>query len=320
MTMTSARSARGRKAEKSGVLHETWEIVKTIAIALLVALVLRVFLFQPFTIPSASMEPTLLEGDYIIVSKYAYGYSRHSAPFSPPVMQGRVLSQSPKRGDVVVFKLPRDGRTDYIKRLVGMPGDRVQVREGVLFINGQAVPRTADGTGLIHSPFGFERPVERYRERMSNGREYLTFDLGPDGEVDNTNVFTVPDGHYFMMGDSRDNSVDSRYPPDFGVGFVPREPVGARDDRLLVEPEASLFSPGPGSPKCGRTLLQPPIDANGPREAVAALKRARPCFQDRECSSVALTHSAAWARERAGCATTNGLSFWATGVAGAADR
>ena len=136
MTMTSARSARGRKAEKSGVLHETWEIVKTIAIALLVALVLRVFLFQPFTIPSASMEPTLLEGDYIIVSKYAYGYSRHSAPFSPPLFDGRVFSQAPKRGDIVVFKLPRDGRTDYIKRLVGLPGDRIQVREGVLLING----------------------------------------------------------------------------------------------------------------------------------------------------------------------------------------
>ena len=245
MTMTSARSARGRKAEKTGLLHETWEIVKTIAIALLVALVLRVFLFQPFTIPSASMEPTLLEGDYIIVSKYAYGYSRHSAPFSPPVMEGRVFSQAPTRGDIVVFKLPRDGRTDYIKRLVGMPGDRVQVREGVLYINGRVVPRTSDGTGLIHSPFGFERPVERYRERLPNGREYVTFDLGPDGEVDNTGVFSVPQGHYFMMGDSRDNSVDSRYPPDFGVGFVPMENLVGRAEMIVFSwnPEASLFKP-----------------------------------------------------------------------------
>src|ERR671916_3239930 len=105
MAMTEARPVRGRKAEKSGVLHETWEIVKTIAIALFVALVLRIFLFQPFTIPSASMEPTLLEGDYIIVSKYAYGYSRHSAPFSPPLFDGRVMERSPQRGDIVVFKL-----------------------------------------------------------------------------------------------------------------------------------------------------------------------------------------------------------------------
>ncbi len=245
MAMTEARPARGRKAEKSGVLHETWEIVKTIAIALLVALVLRVFLFQPFTIPSASMEPTLLEGDYIIVSKYTYGYSRHSAPFSPPLFEGRVMDRAPTRGDIVVFKLPRDGRTDYIKRLVGMPGDRIQVREGVLFINGRAVPRNAAGTGLIQSPFGFERPVERFQETLPNGREYMTFDLGPDGEVDNTGVFTVPAGHYFMMGDSRDNSVDSRYPPDFGVGFVPAENLVGKAEMIVFSwnPEAALFKP-----------------------------------------------------------------------------
>jgi signal peptidase I len=245
MTMTSARPARGAKAEKSGLLHETWEIVKTIAIALFVALVLRVFLFQPFTIPSASMEPTLLEGDYIIVSKYAYGYSRHSAPFSPPLFDGRVFSQAPKRGDIVVFKLPRDGRTDYIKRLVGMPGDRIQVREGVLLINGKPVPRDNAGTGLIQSPFGFERPVDRFRETLPNGRRYMTFDLGPDGEVDNTGVYRVPAGQYFMMGDSRDNSVDSRYPPDFGVGFVPSENLVGKAEMIVFSwnPEASLFKP-----------------------------------------------------------------------------
>jgi len=244
MTMTSARPAPGRTA-KSGLLHETWEIVKTIAIALLVALVLRVFLFQPFTIPSASMEPTLLEGDYIIVSKFAYGYSRHSAPFSPPVLEGRVLARQPKRGDIVVFKLPRDGRTDYIKRLVGLPGDRIQVREGAVYVNGEAVNRAAAGQGVAQSPFGIERPVDRYRETLDNGRSYITHDLGPDGEVDNTDVYVVPAGHFFMMGDNRDNSVDSRYPPEFGVGFVPFENLVGKAEMILFSwnAEASLFQP-----------------------------------------------------------------------------
>jgi len=245
MTMTSARSARGRKAEKAGLLHETWEIVKTIAIALFVALVLRIFLFQPFTIPSASMEPTLLEGDYIIVSKYAYGYSRHSAPFSPPVFDGRVFGRTPQRGDIVVFKLPRDGRTDYIKRVVGLPGDRIQVRDGVLYINNRPVPRRAAGAGEIQTPFGIPRPVDRFRETLPNGKSYVTYDLGPDGEVDNTGVFVVPEGNYFMMGDSRDNSVDSRYPADFGVGFVPFENLVGKAEMIVFSwnPEASLFQP-----------------------------------------------------------------------------
>ena len=246
MAMTEARPVRGRKAEKSGVLHETWEIVKTIVIALLVALLLRVFLFQPFTIPSASMEPTLLEGDYIIVSKYAYGYSRHSAPFSPPVFDGRVMESEPRRGDIVVFKLPRDGRTDYIKRLVGLPGDRIQVREGRLFVNGEAVKRQDAGQGRIETPFGFERPVQRYRETLPGARNsFVTNDLGPDGEVDSTGVYIVPRGHYFMMGDNRDNSVDSRYPPEFGVGYVPAENLVGKAELILFSwhPEAELFKP-----------------------------------------------------------------------------
>jgi signal peptidase I len=243
MSMTAARPARGR-SEKSGVLHESWEIVKTIAIALLVALVLRVFLFQPFTIPSASMEPTLLEGDYIIVSKFAYGYSRHSAPFSPQVMKGRVLYNQPERGDIAVFKLPRDGRTDYIKRVVGLPGDRIQVREGALYVNGEAVRRSAQGEGVAQTPFGFERPVDRYRETLDDAT-YMTHDLGPDGEVDNTDVYEVPAGHFFMMGDNRDNSVDSRYPPEFGVGFVPAENLVGKAELILFSwnAEAALFKP-----------------------------------------------------------------------------
>ena len=124
-----------------GAVSETVEIVKTIVYALLIALVLRVLLFQPFTIPSASMEPALLQGDYIIVSKYSYGWSHHSIPFSPPLFKGRILAHAPKRGDIIVFKLPRDGHTDYIKRLIGLPGDRIQVNNGQVFVNGVPIPR-----------------------------------------------------------------------------------------------------------------------------------------------------------------------------------
>ena len=132
--MTESASAAAEK--KSGAIRETVEVVKTVVVALAIALVLRVIFFQPFTIPSASMEPNLYEGDYIVVSKYAYGWSRHSIPFSPPLFPGRVFERAPHRGDIVVFKLPRDTKIDYIKRVIGLPGDRVQVKGGVVYING----------------------------------------------------------------------------------------------------------------------------------------------------------------------------------------
>jgi len=228
-----------------GPLHELLELGKTIFYALAIALVLRVVLFQPFTIPSASMEPTLLEGDYIIVSKYAYGWSRHSIPFSPNFMQGRIMGKEPERGDVVVFKLPRDGRTDYIKRLVGMPGDRLQILDGLLHINGAPVGREELSPTQQDSVFGPPRPVDRYREILPEGRSYITYSYGPDGEVDNTGVYAVPAGHYFMMGDNRDNSVDSRYPLESGVGFVPAENLVGRAEVVLFSwaPGAALFQP-----------------------------------------------------------------------------
>src|SRR6201987_3739130 len=132
--------------EKSGAVGEIVEIVKTVVYALLIARVLRVVFFQPFTIPSASMEPNLYQGDYIIVSKYSYGYSRHSVPFSPPIFSGRVLEHRAQRGDIVVFKLPRDGHTDYVKRVIGLPGDRIQMKNGLLYLNDQQVPRVFVGT------------------------------------------------------------------------------------------------------------------------------------------------------------------------------
>mgnify|MGYP002343979842 CR=1 FL=1 len=237
-------NVQGASHEPDAV-NELVEIVKTVAYALMIALVLRVIFFQPFTIPSASMEPTLLEGDYIIVSKFSYGYSRNSIPFSPPLFKGRVLEKAPERGDIIVFKLPRDGHTDYIKRLIGLPGDRIQVTGGVLSINGQQVPRKPLAPVLVDSGYGFTRNVERYQETFPNGKTFITYDFGPDGDVDNTGVYVVPEGCYFFMGDNRDNSLDSRVPSEIGVGYVPAENLVGKAQVILLSwnKGASLFKP-----------------------------------------------------------------------------
>ncbi len=205
--------ASARAAPKAGLVHEMVEIVKTIVYALLIALVLKVIVFQPYTIPSASEEPNLYEGDYIIVSKWSYGWSRHSIPFSPPIFSGRILFHQPERGDIVVFKLPRDGNTDYIKRLVGLPGDTIQVKGGKVFINGQALARLplADGTGDL--PDGNDLPVLRFDEQMPNGRQHVIQKAPTGSQADNTGVYVVPPHCYFMIGDNRDNSLDSRFDP-----------------------------------------------------------------------------------------------------------
>jgi signal peptidase I len=232
--------------EKPGAVSEMVEIIKTIVYALLIALVLRVLLFQPFTIPSASMEPNLYQGDYIIVSKFSYGWSRHSIPFSPPLFSGRIFERQPQRGDIVVFKLPRDGRTDYVKRVIGLPGDRIQMKQGLLYLNGAQVPRVPAGTVREDSGYGFIRDIARYKETLPGGRSFLTNDFGTDGELDNTDVFVVPEGHYFMMGDNRDNSSDSRVPPEAGgVGYVPAANLVGRAQIILLswDPGASIFKP-----------------------------------------------------------------------------
>ncbi|HEY3695073.1 signal peptidase I [Phenylobacterium sp.] len=232
-------------AKKAGALHETVEIVRTVATALVIALVLKTVLFQPFTIPSASMEPNLYQGDYIVVSKFAYGWSRHSIPFSPPVFHGRIFARSPQRGDVVVFKLPRDGHTDYIKRLIGLPGDRIQVKGGVLYLNGERVPRVQTASLKEDSGYGFTRDVMRFRETLPGGRSYMTNDFGTGERLDDTDVFVVPEGHYFMMGDNRDNSMDSRLPEEVGVGFVPAENLVGKAQIILLswDKDVSLFKP-----------------------------------------------------------------------------
>jgi signal peptidase I len=200
---------------------ESWiETVKTIVYALLIALVIRTFLFQPFNIPSGSMEATLLIGDYLFVEKFAYGYSRNSFPFSFPPFSGRVFASSPSYGDVVVFKMPNKASEhymeDYIKRIVGLPGDRIQVLDGVLYVNGKAVPKVRVADYVEPGDFGIEQHVAQFKETLPNGKSYLVLDRGTT-LFDNTGVFVVPPGDYFMMGDNRDNSDDSRG----DVGYVP---------------------------------------------------------------------------------------------------
>ena len=204
-----------------------WESIRTIVYAVLIALLVRTFAYEPFNIPSKSMLPTLLVGDYLFVSKFSYGYSRHSFPLSLPLVPGpRVLFTPPERGDVTVFKLPSDDRTDYIKRIIGLPGDEIQVREGRLYINGQIVDRQRVGDYVDVSEGGFPEHYAQYVETLPNGRKHLILEKNDEGALDNTRVYKVPPGHYFAMGDNRDNSLDSRVMPNGpypGVGYIPVE-------------------------------------------------------------------------------------------------
>ncbi len=206
------------------------ETVKIVVYALILAMLIRIFLFQPFNIPSGSMKSTLLIGDYLFVSKFSYGYSRHSFPFSPNLFSGRIWGSNPKRGDVAVFKNPFTGE-DYIKRVIGLPGDEIQMINGILHINGKAVPkrRVADFVG--RDRYGIVRPIPRYEETLPNGVRYNVLDEVPNGQLDTTRPYRVAAGHFFMMGDNRDNSTDSRVTG--AVGQVPLENFVGRADRLF---------------------------------------------------------------------------------------
>jgi signal peptidase I len=203
---------------KEGGVGET---VRVIIHALIIALVIRTFLFQPFNIPSGSMKETLLVGDYLFVSKFSYGYSYYSFPFSPPLFSGRIIASPPDRGDVVVFRLPKDDSTDYIKRVIGLPGDRIQMIAGLLHINGQPVKRERIEDYIETEESERATRVKRWRETLPNGVSYTTLDLVDNGFYDNTPEYNVPPGQYFMMGDNRDNSTDSRVLSQ--VGYVPFE-------------------------------------------------------------------------------------------------
>ncbi|MBL8543043.1 MAG: signal peptidase I [Hyphomonadaceae bacterium] len=197
-----------------------WDNVKTILYALALAMVLRFTIAQPFRIPSGSMQPTLEVGDYIVVTKWSYGYGRFSfAPLEGLFPHGRLFGSEPHRGDVVVFRPPPEPDRDFIKRVIGLPGDRIQMIDGLLHINGQPVQRESLGIVNFEDEDGLIEPIQAYRETLPDGGSYTVFDRTPRGELDNTRVYVVPEGHYFMMGDDRDNSADSRVPSV--VGYVP---------------------------------------------------------------------------------------------------
>ncbi len=230
-----SETSRAMKKKEGGIA----ETGRVIFHALIIALVIRTFLFQPFNIPSGSMKETLLVGDYLFVSKYSYGYSHYSLPFSPPLFPGRVWAAQPNRGDVVVFRLPKDDSTDYIKRVIGLPGDRIQMIDGVLHINGEPVKRERVADFLTNDANGNIRRSTRYLETLPNGRSHYILEVNDSNPHDNTQVYRVPEGHYFAMGDNRDRSRDSRFLD--GVGFVPRENLIGRAEFLFFSVNGEVY-------------------------------------------------------------------------------
>ena len=212
--------------------------IKSIIIAISIALLIRSFVFEPFNIPSGSMKPNLLVGDFIFVSKYSYGFSRHSLPFSLPLIPKKIFSKIPERGDVVVFKTPENNRTDYIKRVIGLPGDKIEIKNGIIFINGSEILRKKLNDFLDTDNNTSNKRVRMYNEYFFD-KEINILDITDNGIADNTQLFNVPVNHFFVMGDNRDNSQDSRFIGT--VGFIPFENLVGKARFIFFSLENSRF-------------------------------------------------------------------------------
>jgi signal peptidase I len=219
--MKSEQAAVAEKHEK----EDFKELLKALAFAAVIALSIRTFLFEPFNIPSGSMFPTLLVGDYLFVEKYSYGYSQYSFPLGLIRFNGRVMESVPERGDIAVFRQPKQPKIDYIKRLVGLPGDKIQMRDGLLFVNGESVVREYVGSEQLEET-GRLVSYSKYIETLPNDLKHYIYEVSDNMPLDDTREFTVPEGYYFAMGDNRDGSLDSRVQSE--VGFIPAENLVGR--------------------------------------------------------------------------------------------
>ena len=213
--------------------------IKTLLFALIIAIIIRSLLIQPFYIPSSSMEPTLLVGDRLFVTKYSYGYSKHSFPFSPPILKNRVMFSNPKRGDVIVFKTPVDNRTDYIKRLIGLPGDKIQFIDSNLYLNNSEILKSRISKKDVIFCGDKSIDVFTFEEKLPNGKTYNTVYL-KDFSFQNSNIFTVPNDHYFFLGDNRDCSKDSRFLSS--VGYVHKNNLVGKAQFIFFSSDKSIAS------------------------------------------------------------------------------